>query len=146
MSLNQFVVGRSVKVVVTNPLTGASPLTLTNITSFESKSSVEKITSKPMNSPPIFASAPNGWTGNFEFDRVDNTIDNFFNAQEATYWANGQTFSGQIFEYITELNGTTSQYRYDGVMLTITDAGKKTSQAKIPMKVEFEASRRVTVT
>ena len=144
MSLNQLNFGHAVTVNVISPLTGA-PLTLTNITDFESKQNTEKINSKPLNSQPIFAHTPNGWTGTFTYDRMDSSIDDFFAQMEAAYWNNSQTFSGTIFEYILELNGTTSQYRYDGVTLTFQDAGKKTSQQKITMKVEFEASQRVNV-
>lgn len=141
MSLNQLNFGHGVRIVITSPITGGL-LTLTNITDFESKSNSEKITSKPLNSPPIFAHTPNGWSGTVTFDRVDNTLDLFFAGQEAAYWANAQTFSGQIFEYMTELNKTISQFSYDGVAMTFQDAGKKTSQAKITMKIEWEASLR----
>lgn len=144
MSLNQLNFGHAVQVIITSPITGAL-LTLTNITDFESKQNSEKITSKPLNAQPIFAHTPNGWSGTITFDRVDNSIDAFFAGQEAAYWSNAITFSGQIFEYILELNATTSQYRYDGVAMTFQDAGKKTSQAKITLKIEFESSQRVLV-
>jgi len=88
---------------------------------------------------------PNGWSGTITFDRSDNTIDSFFAAQEAAYWANAQTYAGTIYEFILELNGAVSQYRYDSVALTLQDAGKKASQTKITLKVEFEASQRVLV-
>lgn len=144
MSLNQLNFGHSVKVTIISPITG-NLLTLTNVTDFESKQATEKITSKPLNAPPIFAHPPNGWEGTITFDRVDNSIDAFAAQQEAAYWANAQTFSGQIYEYITELNGSISTYRYDGVALTLDDAGKKTSQAKITLKMHFQAAQRVQV-
>lgn len=141
MSLNQLNFGHAVRVVITSPITGGL-LTLTNITDFESKQNTEKVNSKPLNHPPIFAHTPNGWTGTFTFDRKDNTLDVFFADQEDAYWNNAITFSGDIFEYIRELDGTTSLFQYVGVTMTFDDAGKKTSQAKITMKVGFEASRR----
>lgn len=144
MALNQLNFGHAVTVTVISPLSG-NVLTLTNVTEFDSKQNSEKIKSAPLNAKVIFAHIPNGWTGTVTFDRQDNSIDEFFAAMEAAYWSNSKTFDGAIFESITELDGTISQYKYEGVTFTFEDAGKKTSQTKITLKLAFEASDRVVI-
>ena len=145
MSINQLVFGHQVTVVIQNPITGAN-LALTNITKFDSKQNTEKETSKPLNSKPIFAHTPNGFTGTITFDRVDATIDTFFAQMEATYWANGLTFNGNITTYITELNGTTTQWLYSAASMTLSDAGSYESQKKITMRIDFESADREQIT
>lgn len=141
MSLNQLDFGHAVKVQVISPITGTL-ITLTNVTEFESNQNVKAIESAPLNAPPIFADVPHGWRGKIRFDRVDASIDTFFSSLEAAYWANAQTFSGAIFYYILELDGTTSQFNFTGVTFTYTDAGKIKSQDKIMVELDFRASTR----
>lgn len=145
MSVNQLIFGRAVTIDVISPITGQL-ITLAAVTSFDSKQMTVKENSKPLNAPPIKAHTPDGWSGNIEFDMLDDSIDAFFAEQDAAYWANSITFAGEIWETITLLNKSTVNYHYTGCAFTLQDAGKKTSQGKITQKVEFEASERRKIT
>ena len=139
-----FNVGRDVSVSFTHPLTGA-PITWGLVTEFQSRPETKQIESTPLSAPPVFADPPHGWTGSFTVDRVDNTVDNAFGAVEQAYWAGMTIPSASIVESIQERNGSVSTYQYVGVSLKLDDAGNKTSQNKITMRISFKASQRNTV-
>lgn len=141
MSINQLCFGHQATVTISNPITGAL-LPLTNLVKFQSKQRSDKQTSKPLNSPPIFAHTPDGWDGNITFDRVDATVDAFFAQMETAYWNNSLTFSGTIQLSMVELSGTTTTWLYSGVSMTFEDAGDFESQKKVTQRINFEASQR----
>lgn len=141
MSINQLVFGHQATVVIQNPITGAN-LALTNMTKFDSKQRTMKETSKPLNARPIYAHTPDGWDGTIDYDRVNSSVDAFFSQMEVAYWNNTLTYSGTITLYLKELNGTTTQWLFSGVAMTLSDAGTLESQKKVSQKISFEAADR----
>lgn len=88
---------------------------------------------------------PGGWSGSFELDRTDATIDDFVVDFEAAYYAGQNILPGTISETITEANGSVSQYKYLRVMLKPTDMGNVSGDAPVRQSLAFMASRRVKV-
>jgi hypothetical protein len=86
---------------------------------------------------------PGGWSGSFELDRTDASIDNFMAEFEANYYAGQNVLPGTISESITEANGSVSQYKYIGVVLKPTDMGEAAGDKTVKQTLEFMASRRV---
>ena len=86
-----------------------------------------------------------GWSGSFDVERQDATLDNYFAQLEAGFYAGLNEAPAQIYETIQEANGSVSQFRYDGVLMTLADAGNRAGDATIKQSVNFVASRRIKV-
>jgi hypothetical protein len=86
-----------------------------------------------------------GWTGGFDLERQDSTVDDYFAQLEANYYAGLNEAPVSITETITEVSGAVTQYRYLGVLLKLDDAGDKAGDSTIKQKLSFMASRRVKV-
>lgn len=116
------------------------------VTDFTAKQEVVQLKSRPLGSPPVHKVIPDGWTGSFSADRLGPTWDDWFAREEANYWDNGVDGS-QVFLTMTvrEKTGAISQYRFEGVVLTLDDAGNYKQDDKVAQKVSFMASRRTKV-
>lgn len=136
-------IGKDVVVDVTNVAGQIVPINIT--TSFSKKQNTKELSSKGLDGINRYASVPDGWSGEFMADRADSTLDDFFAALEANYYATGQLNSVRITETITEANGTFSQYRYLGVTLSMPDGGTAQGEAYIKQKIAWHASKRVKV-
>lgn len=111
-------------------------------TGFSAEPIYKNINSEPLNGPPIFAEAPNGWKGTFDFDRTDPKIDIYFANFEAAYWAGGNPLDGSITQTIVEKDGSVTQFVYTGVAMKLTQAGQWKAAEKVTMRVEWMASTR----
>lgn len=140
---NAFSLGKDVTLNITVP--GSSlPLPVT-VTAFEARPQTVKIRRTGMDAVNRGANVPNGWEGSIELDRHDSTIDDFFAAAEAGFYAGQNSYTAQIMETISEIDGSTSQYRYTGVCLNLDEAGKKQGDKEINMVIGFFASKRIKV-
>lgn len=137
-----FSIGKDVTLDVVGP---NGPLSFSIITAFDSKPSYKSIDVKGLDGLDRYDDLPAGWTGTFSIDRSDSTVDDFFAQKEANYYAGVSSTTATITETITEINGAVSQYVYKGVALTLQDAGSKSGDNKIMMKIGFRASRRIKV-
>lgn len=84
-----------------------------------------------------------GWTGSFEIDRFDSTLDDYWAQAEAAYYGGTALPWGTIQETITNPDLSISQFTYTRVVLKITDMGTREGNKTIKMKLDFVASRRV---
>lgn len=142
MPLNGYTVGRDVTVTVITP---TGPLDLTGITSFASKANTGKSNVNRMDGINDYLRYPNGWSGTFDIDRTSSEVDDYFAELEAAYYAGNNELPATITETTTEVDGSISQYRYVGAMLTYDDAGTKAGNSTVKLKIGFDASRRLKV-
>lgn len=143
MAVNGFNTGRDVTLDIT--LADGSLLRPSIRTKFSSKQITASLESKGADGVNRFGEIPGGWEGMFDFDRADPAVDDYFANAEANYYAGIIPQPLTITETITEISGSTSQYRYTGVVLKFDDAGNKGGDAKIEQKVSFKASKRLKV-
>lgn len=119
-------------------------LTLPTLLKFMSKKITQKQTVKPLNGLPIHLSfQEGGWEGSFEVSRADSTLDDYFAAYEAAYYAGANQPGGFIQETIHEISGPPSTYQYQGVILYFDDAGDWEAEKNVIQKVSFMASTRI---
>lgn len=132
-----------------NIVVAGSPLKPTILTKFRSKQETVQLESRPLNGEPVFQEVPKGWSGEFEVDRADNALDDYFASTEDNWYAGTDTTTISILETIVNAAvgsvGASHQYRYEGVQMKFDDAGEKAGDAKIVQKVTFVASRRKKV-
>lgn len=144
MPSNNLSLGHDVSVDIYDGASG-KVITFPARTMFSADPITKQINSEPLNGPPIFAEAPNGWKGTLEFDRTDSTIDAYFAANEALYFAGGNPLSGSITQTIQEKDGSVTQWRFTGVAMKLDTSGNWKSAEKVTIKVSWSASTRVRV-
>lgn len=126
-------------------ITAAGALSLPTLESFHAKKITQQRKVNPLNASPINMQFPNGWEGSFVVARADSTLDDYFAAQEAAQYAGANLAAGTIHQTITEVNGTTSQYMFTDVQLSIEDAGNYEALSEVKQHVSFVASARIKV-
>jgi hypothetical protein len=84
-----------------------------------------------------------GWSGRFEVERQDDTLDTYFAQLEANYYAGIPEMPCTISETIENPNLAISQYRYLEVLLKLTEGGEWAGDKTVKMTMEFVASRRI---
>ena len=78
---------------------------------------------------------PNGWEGTFELERGGNATDDFIARIEKAYSDGGAVPAGTLYQYVSETDGSTSTYQYDGAVFRL-------GPAKPRQRVEFHAQHR----
>jgi len=114
-------------------------------TTFDARAITKKISIEGMDGLTRFLKIPGGWSGSMGFVKQDDTLDAYFAQLEAAYF-NGQNIpASSITETIQNPDGSTSQYRFTGVMLEFDDAGAWSGDADIKLKISWDAGRRIKV-
>lgn len=142
MPLNGFNVGRDVSLDIVSP---TGPLEFGLITKFTSKQDITDKKIKGLDGITRHVRFPDGWSGTFDIERQDSTLDDYFAGLEDDYYAGLNEQSCTLTETIEEVNGSVSQYRYEGVLLKFDDAGDKSGDNTISQKLSFVAARRKKV-
>lgn len=142
MPINGYSVGRDFTLVIQ---TATGPLSLNKITEFKSQQDVTDTRVKRMDGITDHVRFFDGWSGSFNIERQDPNVDRFFAQLETNYYAGINEQPAQIYETIQEANGAVSQYRYDGVLMTLADAGTRAGDATVKQAINFVASRRILV-
>ena len=139
MPINGLSVGRDIALDL---ITAQGPLSLGAITKFSSKPEVVDEKIKPLNGSPIHLRFPEGWTGSFEIERSGDSLDRYFAQTEDDYYLGIDETACLLTETIIEPNKTISQYRYEGVLLKLEEAGDWEEAKSVKQKLSFVASRR----
>ena len=143
MPTNTFNLGKDCTVVLIAP-TGQQ-VTLSIVEGFDAKQAVHSLRIRPLNGPPQGADLPDGWNGSFTVERGSSAADDLFSQIEQGYWAGGVFGIGQVFQYVTEVNGSTSTYQFDGVTMHLSDAGSWKADSSVKQTISFFASTRKRV-
>lgn len=124
--------------------TATGLLVLPTLLNFKRKKINHKLSIKPLNSLPIHLNfQEGGWEGSFDVSRADGTLDAYFAAFEADYYAGKNQPTGVIQETIEETAGVLSTYQYQGVVLYFEDAGDAEAEKNVIQRVSFAASTRI---
>lgn len=142
MPLNGFSVGRDVALNITTP---AGPIALSLITEFKSKMDITDKKVKGLDGLTRHVRFPDGWTGTFTLQRQDSTADDYFAGIESNYYAGLNETPCTILETVSEVNGSISQYRYEGVLLRYEEAGDWKGDDTVMQSIGFVAARRLKV-
>lgn len=142
MPQNSFSVGRDVSLDI---ITSNGPLSFGLITKFTSKQDIVDKKVKGIDGITRHVRFPDGWSGTFDIERQDSTLDDYFATQEQQYYDGIAEQACTITETISEVDGSVTQFRYLGVLLKFDDAGDKSGDSTITQKLSFLASRRIKV-
>lgn len=142
MPANGYTVGRDLSLDLIGP---SGPINFSQIVGFTSKPDITDKKIKGLDGITRHLRFPDGWSGSFEIERQDSTVDDYFSQIEANYYAGLNENAGTITETIQEVSGAITQYRYLQVLLTLEDAGNFKGDDSVHQKVRFVAARRVKV-
>lgn len=142
MPINSFNVGRDVAIDFVGP---NGPIRVSILTDFHSKPMVKKQESHGLDGIVRFQYIPGGWEGSFKIDRANRAADDFVYNNEQLYYAGQNVPSYTLVETITEPDGSTSQWRYVGVQVAMSDHGNWRGDSKVEQSLEFCASQRQRV-
>jgi hypothetical protein len=142
MPINGFSVGRDITLNIVGP---TGPLNFSLITKFSSKPDVSDNKIKGLDGVTRHVRFPEGWTGSFEVERTNGALDAYFAALEEGFYTGQNELTGTITETISEPDGSLSQYRFEGVLLKLDDAGSWEGSKTVTQKVSFVASKRKKV-
>ncbi len=139
MPINGISVGKDVFLTLTSP-TGL--ITTCRIKGFNSRQKTSNRETASLDGINRHVNIPMGWEGDFEMERTDNTIDAYISNLEDSYYQGQNIPTITITQTITEANGSTSQYQFQGVVLSYTDAGAWRAEDYITLKLTFSAQKR----
>lgn len=142
MPVNGFNIGRDVSLVINDP---SGILHFSLITNFNSKPNTSDAKVKGLDGITRHVIFHDGWSGSMDIERQDSALDDFWAKLEDDYHNGFAQTAAVISETIQEVDGSTSQYRYDGVVFKLEDSGDKKGDATIKQKLSFLASRRIKV-
>jgi hypothetical protein len=91
---------------------------------------------------PMGAELPKGWEGSFEVERGTSTVDDFMAVAEQAFFTQGNLPAGTIYQYIQEVDGSTSTYQYSGVVFKVSNSGTWRGDAAVKQRLEFFATQR----
>lgn len=139
MALTNFSVGRDTQLVVMGP---AGRIDLTHVTGFEARQVTQSIRVDRLDGTLMGTEIPKGWEGSFEIERGDSTTDDFIASAEQQYYTGNPVPTGTMYQYVSETDGSTSTYEYDGVTFKLSSAGQWKGDSAVKQKLEFFAARR----
>lgn len=142
MPVNGFSVGRDVSLNINTPV-GIQRFSL--ISGFDAKPEVSTQKVKGLDGLVRNVIFHDGWTGSLDIERQDSTLDDYWAQIEADYFAGFNSGAATITETITEVDGSVSQFRFEGVVLKLDDAGNWKGDSTVKQKLSFMASRRIKV-
>ena len=139
MSFTTLSVGRDTQLVVMVP---SGRIDLTHVTAFESRQLTQSVRVSRMDGTHMGTELPRGWEGAFELDRGNSAVDDFIASTEQRYYNGSGSVVGTMYQYITEPDGSTSTYQYDGVSFRLANAGTWRGESSVKQKLEFFAATR----
>lgn len=134
--------GKDVSIDINTP---TGPIRLSKLMKFDSKPKVTNQEITPLNGLTDELMIPKGWTGTFEAERVDSTLDDWWAQFEADYYAGVNQTPATITETISEISGGVTTWRYTHVILKLEGAGQKEGDKTIRQQMSFTARRRIKV-
>jgi hypothetical protein len=142
MPINSFSIGRDCQLVVMGPY---GRVDLTYVTGFESRQITQSVRLDRLDGVPMGAELPKGWEGSFEVERGTSAVDDFMSAAELAFYTNGSIPAGTVYQYVMEVDGSTSTYQYSGVVFKLASSGSWRGDASVKQKLEFFATQRQRV-
>jgi hypothetical protein len=139
MPINSFSIGRDCQLVVMGPF---GRIDLTYVTGFESRQITQSVRLDRLDGVPMGAELPKGWEGSFEVERGTSAVDDFIAISENAFFTTGSLPAGLVYQYITEVDGSTSTYQFSGVVFRLANSGSWRGDTSVKQKLEFYATQR----
>ena len=143
MPMNGLNIGRDITLSIVTPEAGV--LNLPVLMDYEPKPKVKEDMVIPLNGDNIPLQFIEGWTGDFTVERSNGAIDSYWALVEANYFNGVPQQGATITETITNPDASTNIFRYESVLLKPESMGSWKGDTDVPVKMSFQASRRIQV-
>ena len=140
---NGYSIGQDNSIVLIDSVQGKIVFPI--VTDFDVRETSKTVSVQPMSGPELRDELPQGWEGSFGVDRASTSVDDYFTTRAATYFATNTLSVVTMYQYITEVNGSTSCWECTGCTLKLSDGGKFAGPETVKVKISWYASRRVRV-
>ena len=135
MASNVFNTGRDVSLVIIHPLAPNGRLDLPMITDFDAKPSYHDITSNSLDGYTRTAHIPQNIPLSFTADRSNSAVDDFCSAMWQQYRTTGRVPDGTVYQYVSEIDGSTTTLQYSGVAFKPDDFGNWKKESAVSQKI-----------
>ena len=142
MTSTAFNVGRDCQIVLMGPF---GRIDLSHVTSFEARQLTAAIRVDRIDGTQIAADLPKGWEGGFDIERGNSAVDDFIAQIEAAFVNGSAVPTGTLYQYVNEVNGSTSTYQFNAVVFKLTQSGIWRGDQSVKQRLEFFASTRIRV-
>jgi hypothetical protein len=139
MAISVFSVGRDTQLVVVGP---SGTINLVHVTAFESRQVTQSVRVNRLDGSQMGMELPKGWEGSFELERGDSVVEDFIATTEQSYYNGSISTVSTMYQYVSEVDGSTSTYQYDSVVFRLSNAGLWKGDTAVKQKLEFFGSRR----
>jgi hypothetical protein len=139
MAISVFSVGRDTQLVVVGP---SGTIDLSHVTAFESHQVTQSVRVNRLDGSQMGMELPKGWEGSFELERGGSAVEDFIATTEQGYYTGTISTTSTMYQYVLEVDGSTSTYQYDAVVFRLSNAGSWKGDAAVKQKLEFYGSRR----
>jgi hypothetical protein len=139
MALNSFTTGKDCQVVVLGPF---GRVDLEHVTGFEAKQVTTSVRVDRMDGTILGAELPKGWDGVFEIERGSSSADNLIAQIEQTYLNGTTPAAGTLYQYVNEVDGSSSTYQFNNVVFKLASSGAYKGDASVKQTLEFFAASR----
>ena len=142
---NAFNTGRDVSVVLMHPLAPGGRLDFEIVTDFDAKVSYHDIKITGLDGYTRTKHVPDQGMISFTVERNNAVMDAFCWTLWRSYKDSGRLPDGKIYQYVRELDGSTTTTEYNGVAFKVDDLGsfKKDSQVTQKLTGTFMDARVV---
>jgi hypothetical protein len=121
--------------VIRHPLAPQGEIKLALVTDFDVKPAFHDITGNHLDGFTRTQHIPQNLAISFTFDRNDPTLEIFASAMWQAYRTRGRLPEGSVFQYVNEIDGSTSTNRYDGVAFKPDDFGSWKKESAVAQKL-----------
>lgn len=142
MPINGLNVGRDVRLTISSP-SGIIAIPSTRIKSFSSMQKTYNRETAAIDGVTRHVNIPGGWSGNFEIEKVGDSIDAFFANLEVQYYNGANIGTYTIAQTIENPDISITTYQYIGTVFTFSSAGDWMADNYITQKVEFSSEKRL---
>lgn len=135
MATNQFSTGKDCTLVIIHPLARGGRLDLPLITDMDAKPKFHDITGNHLDGYTRTQHIPQNIDLAFSVDRSTSDVEDFLSALWNAYRTAGRVPDGKVYQYVTEIDGSTTTTQYDGVAFKVDDLGTYKKDDRVPQKV-----------
>ena len=132
---NAFNTGRDVSVVVMHPLAPSGRLDFDIITDFDAKVQHHDIKIMGLDGYSRTKHVPDNGMLSFTIERTDPTMDAFCWALWRAFKDQGRLADGRVFQYVKEIDGSTTTTEYSGVAFKTDDLGAYRKDQQVTQKL-----------
>jgi hypothetical protein len=140
VAISVFSVGRDTQLVVIGP---SGRIDLAHVTAFDSRQVTQSVRVNRLDGNQMGMELPKGWEGSFELERGDSVVEDFIATTEQAYFNGSVSTTSAMYQYVSEVDGSTSTYQYESVVFHLSNAGQWRGDLAVKQKLDFFASRRM---